>query len=120
MGFRLADRVKQTSTTTGTGDFSVTGSISGYQKFRDVFQPGDATNYVITDGVDWEVGECTIVSHDTPPDATISRDRVLASSNANDLVNWGAGTKEVFVTLPAQRIFGAGRAFAFTSSRYNN
>lgn len=119
MGYLLADRIKQTSTSTGTGDFLLDGSVTGYRRFRDVLALGDTTSYCITDGVDWEVGVCQVISLGSYPDSTISRWKIIASSNSNNAVNWGAGTKEVFITAPARRLPGNGRAFAFAASRYN-
>lgn len=102
MGY--ADRVKDTTTTTGTGTITITGTPpTGYQAFASAFAVGDAVCYCMTDGSSWEVGEGTLTSA-----TTISRDIVLRSSNSNSLVNWGAGSKDVFVTLAADNIADSG------------
>ena len=96
MAFVLKDRVKETSTTTGTGTITLAGAPAGYQGFSSV---GDAntTFYSIVMGFEWENGIGTYTSSGT----ALSRDTVLSSSNAGNKVNFSAGTKEVFITYPA-------------------
>lgn len=100
MALVVADRVLETTTTTGTGTVTLAGAATGYQSFA-VIGNGNTTYYTIADqaGSNWEVGIGTYTSSGT----TLSRDTVLASSNSNALVNFGAGTKNVFVTYPAGR-----------------
>lgn len=95
---KLADRVKETTTTTGTGAISMGGAAAGFQAFADAFATGDTVYYCIENGTDWEVGIGTLTSG-TP--WTMARTTVLQSSNADAAVNWGAGTKNVFATVPA-------------------
>jgi len=96
----VADRVKQGTSTTGTGTVTLSGSLTGYQTFS-VIGDGNTTYYTIVDSNDgsWEVGLGTYTASGT----TLSRDTVLDSSNAGALVNFAAGTKEVFVTYPAEK-----------------
>ena len=98
MAFVLADRVQETTTTTGTGTVTLAGASTGFQSFAAVGN-GNSTFYTIADasGSDWEVGIGTYTSSGT----TLSRDTVLSSSNSGSLVNFSAGTKNVFVTFPA-------------------
>lgn len=98
MALVLKDRVKETTTTTGTGTITLAGAVTGFQSFS-VIGDGNTTYYVITDGTDWEVGLGTYTSSGT----TLSRDSILESSNAGSAVNWGAGDKDVFVTYPAEK-----------------
>ena len=100
MAFVLADRVKETTTTTGTGTVTLAGASTGYQSFSAIGD-GNSTYYTIAgQGTsEWEVGIGTYTSSGT----TLSRDTVLASSNSGSLVNFSAGTKDVFVTYPAER-----------------
>lgn len=100
MALVLADRVRETSATTGTGTLTLAGAMYGYQSFS-VVGNGNTTYYTIYDNTSgaWEVGIGTYTASGT----TLSRDTVLASSNANALVPFGAGTKDVFVTYPAER-----------------
>lgn len=98
MAFVVKDRVKETSTTTGTGTFTLAGASTGFQSFS-VIGNGNSTYYTITDGTDWEVGIGTYTSSGT----TLSRDTILESSNSGNAVNWGAGPKDVFCTYPAER-----------------
>lgn len=98
MAFILADRVKDTTTTTGTGTITLSGTApAGYQTFGAAIGNANNTYYTITAGTEWEVGIGTYTSSGT----TLSRDTVLASSSSGALVNFSAGTKDVFVTLPA-------------------
>jgi hypothetical protein len=98
MAFVLADRVKETTTTTGTGTVTLLGASTGYQSFAAI---GDAntTYYTIAGqtGSEWEVGIGTYASSGT----TLARTAVISSSNSGSLVNFSAGTKDVFVTYPA-------------------
>jgi len=96
----VADRVKQGTSTTGTGTVTLSGSLTGYQAFS-VIGDGNTTYYTIVDSNDgsWEVGLGTYTASGT----TLSRDTVLDSSNAGALVDFAAGTKEVFVTYPAEK-----------------
>ena len=102
MSFLIADRVKETTTSTGTGNLTLAGAMIGFQSFAAGIGNGNQTFYTITDGIDWEVGSGTYFSSGT----VLIRDSVIASSNSGTFVNWGAGEKQVFVTYPAaQAIF---------------
>jgi hypothetical protein len=107
MAFVLNDRVKETSTTTGTGTFSLAGAEIGFESFVSGVGDGNTTYYAISnDGTsEWEVGIGTVT--DATPD-TLSRATVISSSNSDALVNFSAGTKTVFCTLPATRTPSAG------------
>jgi hypothetical protein len=100
MAFVVADRVQETTTTTGTGTVTLAGAVTGFQSFSAIGN-GNSTFYTIADqsGSNWEVGIGTYTSSGT----TLSRTTVLSSSNSGSLVNFGAGTKNVFVTYPAGR-----------------
>lgn len=98
MALVLKDRVKETTTTTGTGTYTLAGASTGFQSFA-VIGNGNPTYYAATDGTDWEVGIGTYTSSGT----TLSRDTILESSNSGNAVNWGAGSKDIFVTYPAEK-----------------
>lgn len=98
MALVLKDRVQETTTTTGTGTITLAGAISGFQSFS-VIGNGNTCYYTIQGGAQWEVGVGTYTASGT----TLSRDSVLESSNSGSLVNFSAGTKNVFVTYPAER-----------------
>ncbi len=100
MALILADRVKETSTTTGTGTLSLAGAVSGFQGFVAGIGHANTCYYAIVHqgAAEWEVGMGTVT--DAAPD-TLARTTVLASNNAGAAVNFSAGTKDVFVTLPA-------------------
>lgn len=99
MAFVVSDRVRETSSSTGTGNFAVTGAFTGYTTFAAAIGNGNSTYYTISNDSlgQWEVGVGTYSS------GAISRDLILKSSNNNLIVNFGAGAKEVFCTLPAER-----------------
>jgi len=97
----LADRIKETTTTTGTGSVTLLGAVIGFQSFA-VIGDGNTTYYTIAgQGTnEWEVGVGTYTASGT----TLSRDTVLASSaGAPTKTNFSGGTKDVFVTYPAER-----------------
>jgi hypothetical protein len=100
MALALKDRVKETTTTTGTGTVTLAGAAAGFQSFAAVGN-GNQTFYAIVDAATgaWEVGVGTYTSSGT----TLSRTTVVSSSNAGSLVDFAAGSKDVFVTYPSSR-----------------
>lgn len=98
MALVVKDRVQETSTTTGTGTFTLAGAVTGFQSFS-VIGNANTTYYAIVGGSEWEVGLGTYTSSGT----TLSRDTILESSNGGTAVNFSAGTKNVFVTYPAEK-----------------
>ena len=102
MALVINDRVKETSTTTGTGTFSLAGAETGFETFVAGVGIGNTTYYsIVLDGTnEFEVGIGTVT--DASPD-TLSRDTVISSSNSDSKVDFSAGTKNVFCTLPASR-----------------
>ena len=99
MALVLNDRVKETSTTTGTGTFSLSGAVSGFESFVTGIADGNTTYYVIAHQTadEWEVGLGTYTLSGT----TLARTTVLASSNSGSATNFSAGTKDVFCSYPA-------------------
>ena len=100
--FVINDRVKQTTTTTGTGTIDLSGTETGFDTFVAGIGDGVQTYYAIVhDGTaDFEVGTGTVTDAGTD---TLSRQSVISSSNSDNLVNFGAGSKTVFCTLPAKK-----------------
>lgn len=100
MPFIIADRVRETSTTVGTGSIALAGAVTGYRTFGSVLASTDTTFYTFADqgGANWEVGIGTF----TAP-STLARTTILSSSNGGSIVTFGAGTKDVFISLPASR-----------------
>jgi hypothetical protein len=98
MAFVVKDRVKETTTTTGTGTVTLAGAATGFQSFSAIGNT-NSTYYTIAGqtGSEWEVGIGTYTSSGT----TLSRTTVFSSSNSGSLVNFSAGTKDVFVTYPS-------------------
>ena len=107
MALVIADRVKDTTTSVGTGTITLSGSPpAGFQSFAAVGN-GNTTYYTIAGQgtAEWEVGIGTYTAAGT----TLSRDTVLASSaGGTTKVTFSAGTKDVFVTLPAERTVTSG------------
>jgi hypothetical protein len=99
MALIVADRVKEVTTTTGTGTYTLGGAVDGFQAFSAVTVDTDTVYYAITDDTDWEVGIGTIGGTQT----TLARTTILSSSNSGSAVNWGVGTKNIFLTYPAEK-----------------
>jgi len=97
----LNDRVKETSTTTGTGTFDLDGAVTGFETFVAGIATTNTTYYCIAHQTEdeWEVGLGTVT--DASPD-TLSRS-VISSSNSDGLVDFSAGTSDVFCTFPASK-----------------
>jgi hypothetical protein len=107
----IANRIKDTSTTTGTGAITVSGTpASGYLAFS-TLATGVVFDYTISGqtGSEFEVGRGKITGA-----TTFSRDQVLSSSNAGALVNFSAGTKDVFLTVAEESMVTRGRMLAFS------
>ena len=102
MALVLNDRVKETRTTTGLGTFDLAGAATGFESFVAGIATGNTTYYTIFNQgtTEWEVGLGTVTDAATD---TLSRDTVLSSSNSDGKVDFAAGTKDVFCTLPASK-----------------
>ena len=98
MALVIKDRVKETTTTTGTGTYTLAGAEVGFQSFSTIGN-GNTTYYTVTDGGDWEVGIGTYTASGT----TLARTTILSSSNSGNAVSWSAGKKFVFVTQPSSK-----------------
>ena len=99
MALIVADRVQETTNTTGTGAYTLGGAVAGFQTFASVASDTDTVYYSITDNVDFEVGLGTYASGA----GTITRTTVFSSSNSGAAVDWGVGTKNIFLTYPADK-----------------
>lgn len=102
----LADRVKETTSTTGTGSMTLLGAATGFQSFNTAFpaagSAGQMVGYCIAGTSEWEVGKGLFIAP-----STLQRLVVRSSSNAGNLVNFSAGTKDVFVTASAELLDNA-------------
>lgn len=115
MALVLRDRVKETTSTTGTGSVTLLGAAQGFQGFSTIGD-GNTTYYTIVISTDWEVGIGTYTSN------TLSRDTVLASSANGQKVSFPAGIKDVFCTLPSAKAVVSDSiplTFAFNTSSPN-
>lgn len=122
MALVFKDRVRETTATTGTGTVTLAGAVTGFQTFSAIGN-GNTTYYTIALGTEWEVGVGTYTSSGT----TLSRDTVLASSNSGSLVNFSAGSKDVWCDYPAGRaviqdttLTGYAPQFSATNGIYTN
>lgn len=102
----FADAVRETTTTTGTGAVTLAGAApGGYFTFASAYGDGDQLNYVITDNVSArEVGRGTYVLASN----SVTRDKVYSSTSAGALVSFGAGSKDIWVDVPARKVVSAG------------
>ena len=98
MALVIKDRVKETTTTTGTGTYTLAGAEVGFQSFSTIGN-GNTTYYTVTNGGDWEVGIGTYTASGT----TLARTTILSSSNSDNAVDWSVGEKFVFVTQPSSK-----------------
>jgi len=101
MALVLNDRVKETTTTTGTGALTLGGAVTGFETFGTGVGNSNTTYYAVTLGgsAEFEVGLGTLNSDST----TITRTTVISSSNSDSAVNFSAGTKTIFCTIPASK-----------------
>ena len=100
MALKIADRVRETTTTAGTGTVTLLGAVTNFERFSANLSDSDTTYYAIVDNTNnaFEVGVGTYSSN------TLARGTIFASSNSNNKVDLGVGTKEVFITVPASKI----------------
>lgn len=120
MPSRVHDRVQETTTTTGTGDITLAGAVTQFKSFSSRFTSGteraaDPVYYCIKgqSGTEWEVGRGYLSDA-----TTLVRLEVFESSNSDAAVIFSAGTKDVFCTIPAERIeemFTKGQAVALAT-----
>lgn len=99
MALIIADRVQETTLSTGASDYTLLGAKTGFQSFGAVMANSDTTYYAVTDGISWEVGIGTYST--TGP--TMARTTILASSNGGSLVSWPAGSKDIFLSYAASK-----------------
>ena len=101
MALVLNDRVKETTTTTGTGTLTLGGAVTGFETFAAGIGNGNTTYYaiVLPGTSEFEVGLGTL-SGDS---STIARSTIISSSNSDSAVNFSAGTKTIFCTIPASK-----------------
>ena len=99
MALVINDRVKETTTTTGTGTVTLGGAVSGFETFAAGIGNSNTTYYCIVLNAEFEVGLGTLSSDSS----TLARTTVISSSNSDSAVNFSAGTKFVFCTMPASK-----------------
>ena len=101
MALVINDRVKETSTSTGTGTFALAGAQTGFDTFANGIGGSNTTYYAIFNPgtTEWEVGLGTLNAGGT----VLTRTTILTSSNSDTIVTFTSGTKDVFCTLPASK-----------------
>ena len=98
MALVVNDRVKETSTTTGTGTLTLAGAVTGFETFSSAIGNTNTTYYaIVANNGEFEVGLGTVAA------GTLARTTIISSSNSDAAVNLPAGTKDVFCTLPASK-----------------
>lgn len=122
MALIVADRVKETTVSTGTGAITLAGAMTGFKTFSSVCANSDTCYYAIqaVDGSgiatgDWEIGLGTY----TTAGNTLTRTSVIASTNSNALVNFAAGTKHVWIDVPAIQINSLNQSVATVTGTHN-
>ena len=101
MALVLNDRVKETTTTTGTGTLTLGGAVTGFETFAAGIGNSNTTYYAVTlpGTAEFEVGLGTLSSDSS----TIARTTIISSSNSDSAVIFSAGTKTIFCTIPASK-----------------
>ena len=101
MALVINNRVRETTSTTGTGAVTLGGAVGGFQTFAAGIGNSNTTYYAISINTEseWEVGLGTLNSDSS----TLTRTTVLESSNSDSAVDFSAGSKEVFCTLPSEK-----------------
>ena len=118
MALVIADRVKETTTTTGTGTYTLAGAENGFESFASIGN-SNTTYYACVLGSNFEVGIGTYTSSGT----TLARTTILQSSNSDNAVDWPSGTKVIFCTQPAEKavyLDASGNIEAFNASNLTN
>ena len=100
MAFVINDRVKETSTTTGLGTFTLDGAVTGFETFSSAIGNTSLTYYTIhtQNAAQFEVGIGTVGA------GTLARTTIISSSNSDAAVDFSAGTKDVFCKMPASKV----------------
>ena len=98
MALVVNDRVKETSTTTGTGTLTLAGAVQGFETFSSAIGNTNTTYYsIVNANGEFEVGRGTVAA------GTLARTTIISSSNSDSAVSFSAGIKDVFCTLPASK-----------------
>ena len=108
----IADRVQETSASTGTGNFSLSGASSGYRSFNTAFGTNCRFWYSIVSSTGWEIGIGYLTDS-----TTLVREKILESTNSDFLVDFSSGTKQVFCTQPSIAMNNTSRGRAYASGR---
>lgn len=117
MGF-VADRVRETTSTTGTGNITLAGAVSGFQTFASVATVNGPEFFYCIQGqttTEWEVGSGYLSGS-----TTLVRNKVYSSSNSGALVSFSSGTKDVFITIPAVQFQTLGMYYAMKGNLCGN
>lgn len=116
MGF-VADRVRETTSTTGTGNITLSGAVTGFQAFSAVATVNGQEFFYCIQGptTEWEVGSGYLSGS-----TTLVRRLVYSSSNSNALVSFSAGVKDVFMTFPAIQLTTTGFNLAMKNNLAGN
>ena len=101
MALVINDRVKETTTTTGTGAVSLAGAVTGFETFAAGIGNSNTVYYCIAhqDQAEFEVGLGTL----NGDSSTLTRTTIISSSNSDNAVSFSAGTKTIFCTMPASK-----------------
>ena len=109
---RYADRVQETTTTTGTSAYILDGALVGYQAFAAALGDGDTCFYCATDNLNWEVGLGTYSESGN----SLARTTIFASSNSGEAISWGQGSRNIWLDVPANYFTKASQVREVTAS----
>ena len=116
MALVVKDRVKETSTTTGTGTYALAGAATNHQAFSAVMANGDTCRYVAVDQANggWEAGIGTWATGNN-----LARTTITGSSNSGSAVSWSAGTRDIFIDMTAavaRPMYDSATEFTFSAT----
>ena len=101
MAHVLADRILETTSSTGLGAYRLQGPRPGYAAFASVMLPGDTCHYTATDNLQWEIGLATLL----PDGPSLARTQILRSSHGEGLpIAWPPAPRAIFLTVPAAEL----------------
>ena len=107
----IKDRIRETTSTTGTGNITLSGAVTGFNSFSSQYAIGDTFYYALIDdtNAEWEIGEGSLSSA-----TELLRTTVYDSTNSGSKVDFQSGVKSVFVTYPAKRSVTDTQSIAFS------
>jgi hypothetical protein len=114
---KYADRVKETTTTTGTDPYILRGAVTGFQSFIHGVGNGSIVTYCAELETQWEIGEGRVTSGSSD---VLTRTTIISSSNSNNVIDWTSGVKTIYLTATAERLMTHQKTLVSTNSTMPN